>query len=75
MPMAEPTMPFPAERRVDHALFAELVLEAGGHAEDATHLAHVFAEHHDAIVGAHRDAERVVDGLHHVDERHRRPYP
>jgi hypothetical protein len=41
------------ERRVDHAVVAELVVEALGHAEDAADLADVLAQHDDArVVGA-----------------------
>ena len=58
------------ERRVDDAVVAELVPEALGDAEDAADLAHVLAEHDDAIVAPHLVAEGVVDRLDHVHLGH-----
>ena len=59
-----------AERRVDHAVVAELLLKPLGHAEHAAELPDVFAEHHDPRVATHLQTERVVDRLHHVHARH-----
>ena len=41
-----------------------------GHAEHAADLADVLAEHDDALVAPHLEAQRVVDGLDHVHLRH-----
>src|SRR5437762_11127435 len=54
------------ERSVDHTVFAELVEESLGDAEDASDFSDVFSENHDALVAPHFDAKRVVDRLDHV---------
>ena len=60
------------EGRVDDAVVAELVVKARRHAEDAAHLADVFAHDDDARIAPHLQPEPVVDRLHHVHLRHRR---
>src|SRR5450631_858432 len=60
-----------AERRIDHAVFTELLAEAGGDAEHPAHLADVLTEHHDALVLAHGRTKRLVDGLNHIHLWHR----
>ena len=57
------------QRRVDHAVVAELGPQAVGGQEDAALLADVLAEHDDRLVAAHLVGERLADG---VDERARR---
>ena len=51
------------ERRVDHAPRAELLLEAEGDLERAAVHADVLADHEDALVAAHLEAEPVGDRL------------
>ena len=46
------------ERRIDHPLLAEFLQQALGRAEHAAVGADVLAEHHDALVLAHRPGER-----------------
>ena len=58
------------ERRVDHALGAELLVQAAGRAEHATELADVLAEHDGLGLGAHLQAQRVVHGLDDVHDGH-----
>src|SRR3954464_2913816 len=60
-----------AERRIDHAIFAELVKKLLRDAKDATYFADVLAEQHDAIIAAHLLTERVIDRLDHVHLGHR----
>ncbi len=50
--MAVPRMPLSRERRVDHAVVAELVQQALRHAEHAADLADVLAQHDDPRVRA-----------------------
>ncbi len=54
------------ERRVDHAVGAELLQEPVRRAEDPTVHADVLSEEQDVRVGPHGVAERPIDGL---DER------
>ena len=75
MPIAVPMMPRLGERRVDHAVGAELVEQAAGGAEHAAELADVLAEHDDARVAPHLDAQRVVDRLDDVHDGHRLSCP
>jgi hypothetical protein len=58
------------QRRVDHAIAAELLEEAAGGAEHAAELADVLAEHDGARVLAHLQAQRVVDRLDDVHDGH-----
>ncbi len=51
------------ERRVDHAVGAELVEQARGRAEHAAELADVLAEDDDARVGLHLRAQSVANRL------------
>ena len=55
------------QRRVEHAVAAELVVQPVGGQEHAALLAHVLAEHDDRLVAAHLLGERVADRL---DEGH-----
>ena len=57
------------QRRVDHAIVAELGPQAVRGQEDAALLADVLAEHDDRLVAAHLVGQRLADG---VDERARR---
>ena len=57
------------ERRVDHALGAELVEQAQRRAEHAAVAPDVLAEHHHIAVVGHRAVQREIDGL---DERYLR---
>jgi hypothetical protein len=59
------------QRRVDHALSAELVLESVGDAEHAAELADVLAHDEHLRVVGHRATETFVDGLGHGEPRHR----
>ncbi len=59
------------ERRVDHTVFTELVVEAGGDAEHAAHLADVLTEDDHVVVVAHLGAERVVHRLNQSHLGHR----
>ena len=54
-PTATPQMAASRDRRVQHALGAELVGQPGGRAVGAA-LGHVLADHEHARVGAHRAA-------------------
>ena len=58
------------QRRVHHAVGAELVDEAVGHLEGAAEDADVLAHHEDALVGAHLLAHRVGDRLQVGHRRH-----
>ena len=60
------------DRRVAHALGAELVEQALRDAHRAAHLGDVLAHDEDVVVLAHRLHERVADGLAVGDLRHRR---
>ena len=51
------------ERRVDAAVGAEAIAEAGGGAEHAAEAPDVLAEHEHRLVAGELDVERVVDGL------------
>ena len=51
------------DRRVDHAVGPELLLQAGGHLERAAEGADVLAEQQHALVLAQRHAQRVGDRL------------
>ena len=51
------------QRRVDTAVDAEAVAQAGGRAEDPAGTAHVLAHDHDRAVALHLHVERVVDRL------------
>ena len=59
------------ERRVDHAVFAEALLQAFGHAEDAAVDADVFAEEKDPVVLLHLLDEGEVDRLYECEVGHR----
>ena len=50
MPTAMATMPPLADRRVEHASFAELFLQSLGDAEDAAEIADILAKHDDVVV-------------------------
>src|SRR6187402_2595275 len=54
------------ERSINHSIGTKLVIQARGHPKYTTDLAHVLAEQDHTPVRAHRDSERVIDGLHHV---------
>ncbi len=60
------------DRRVAHALRAELVEQPLRDAHRAAHLGDVLAHDEDVVVLAHRAGERVADGLAVGDLRHRR---
>ncbi len=63
------------ERRIDHALVAELLLQADRRAEHAAVDADVLAEHDDGIVVLHFVGERLGDGFDEGDLCHSiRPY-
>ena len=62
------------ERRVDHALGAELVEQALGRAEHAAGLADVLAQHQHVRVAAHAFPEPVVHRLDECALRHGSPY-
>ena len=53
------------ERRVDHALRAELVEQSVGDAEDTAELADVLPHDENLGVIGHRTAQALVDGLRH----------
>ena len=69
------------ERRVDHAVVAELRPQAVGREEDASLLADVLAQDHDRLVAAHLLGHPVADRLDERPDRHqpcppaRRPVP
>ena len=52
-----------ADRRIDHALLAELLLQPGRRAKRATAAADVLAQHEHAVVVAERRAQSEPDGL------------
>ena len=52
-----------ADRRVDHSLLAELLLQPGSRAKGATAAPDVLAQHEHAVVVAERRAQREPDGL------------
>ena len=57
------------DRRVAHALLAELLEQPGGHLEGAVEDADVLAHEHDALVAQHLLAQRLVERLavaHHA---------
>jgi hypothetical protein len=58
------------QRRVEHAQFAELFLQALGGAEHAAVDADVFTQHHDAFVVGHFIGERLGDGFDKSDLCH-----
>ena len=58
------------ERGVEHALVAELGLQALGHAEHAAERADVLAHEQHLVVGAQRLAEAGVDRLRHRERVH-----
>ena len=65
-----------ADRSVEGAGLAELLLKPLGHPENAAEIADVLAEHDDVVVGAHHHLVRVVQRLDHVHHRHQsRPSP
>ena len=55
--------PLLRDRRVQHAIRAELLEQSCGDAERAAVVADVLAEQEHAIVAAHRVGETVADGL------------
>jgi hypothetical protein len=59
------------DRRVAHALRAELGEHALGHAHGAAHLGDVLAHHEHRVVAAHRLRERAADRLAVGQLRHR----
>jgi hypothetical protein len=62
------------ERRIDHALGTEPLLQAHGGAEDAAIDADVLAEQNDVRLLFHGAGQRQVDGFDQRDLRHgRRP--
>ena len=58
------------DRRVEHAMFAVLSLQAVGDAEHAAEIAHVFAHDDHGRVARHHDVHGGVQGLDHVHLRH-----
>ena len=56
-----------AKRRIEHALFAELVEQAVGHFENAAGEADIFAEDEDAFVALHLLRESFVNRFQHVN--------
>ena len=69
MPTHRPLISSSDERRVDHALRPEALLQPDGGAEHAAVDADVLAEHDDVRVLLHGARERQVDGF---DQRHLR---
>ena len=59
------------ERRVDHAVVAELGEQPVGGEEDAALLAHVLAEHDHGRVAPHLLGERLADRLDERPDGHR----
>ena len=55
--------PLLRDRRVHHAIRAELLEQTGRDAERASVVADVLAEQEHSLVAAHRVGETVVDGL------------
>ena len=66
-PIETPTIIDSRQRRVEHAVAAELVVQPVRGQEDAALLADVLAEDDDRLVAAHLLGERVADRL---DEGH-----
>ena len=62
LPNAAPASASSEIGRVEHALVAELLREAGGRLEDASGRGDVLAEEHDPLVAAHLGRERVANG-------------
>ena len=61
------------ERRIDHPLGAEALLQADGGAKDAAVDADILAEHDDARILLHGARERQVDGFDQCYLRHGTP--
>ena len=58
------------QRRVDHPLRSETLLQSGGCAKDAAVDADILAEHDDAGVVLHRAGEGQIDGFDQCHLRH-----
>src|SRR5581483_12468284 len=58
------------DRRVAHALLAELVEQPGGHLERAVEDADVFAHQHHRLVAVHLLAQRLVERLAVAEDGH-----
>ena len=63
------------QRRVQHAVAAELVVQPVGGEEDAALLAHVLAQHDDRVVAAHLLCERRANRLDAGHDGHGQPSP
>ena len=62
--------PLLGDRRVDHPVVAELLLQARGHPERAAEVTDVLAQQEHAVVVAERVGERRPNGLQVRDLRH-----
>ena len=71
-PMPAPMMPDFGDRRVQHALFAELLEQALGHGVGAAVRADVLAHEEDAVVAEHLFAQRLAQRVAHAHLSHRR---
>ena len=58
------------DRRVEDALAPVLLVQPGGHGEDATRERHVLAEEDDAVIRGQLLVERLAKGGAEVDRRH-----
>ena len=58
------------QRRVEHALRAEALLQAAGGAEHAAVDADILAEHDDVAIVLQFPGLREIDRLHHAHHRH-----
>ena len=66
-------MPGLGQRRVDHPVLAEVLLQSLGHPEDSAQLADVLAGEHHLGVGLERPAEAGVECLGESEFGHRAP--
>jgi hypothetical protein len=56
---------------IDHAIGTELLVQTARGAEHATELSDILAEHDDAWVGLHLQAQRITDRFDDVHRGHR----
>src|SRR5215207_4004107 len=61
------------KRRIDHPMFAEVLLQAFGNSEDPTELADVLASDHDFRIGFQRSAQARIERLRHGHHGHQTP--